>query len=194
MSFELDDWLPAPAIQVRHGRHSGAPPEALWEAAQRVRLGETGLLGRLIRWRIPGTAPEIGFGQLFREPPFTILEEREHALLSGVVGRIWTLRRDYPHLGDPEQFRGWSERGTARVLFANWAASSDANTASLHSEVRVDVFGAQGRLGLAAVRPLISGFHHLVGSEGIAAAVRLAEKALERSGSGGNRSGSRRLA
>ena len=36
--------------------------------------------------------------------------------------------------------------------------------------------GAQGRLGLAAVRPLVKRFQQLVGSEGIAAAVRLAER------------------
>ncbi len=192
MSFELDDWLPAPAIRVRHERRSSAAPERLWNAAQSVRIGDTALLGRLIRWRIPGTSADLAFGRLFREPPFMVLEEREDALLSGVVGRIWTLRRDYPQLHDPEQFREWSERGTARVLFANWTAADDTSTASLHSEVRVDVFGAQGTLGLAAVRPLISGFQNLVGSEGITAAVRLAEEEPERSGR--QRSGSRRLA
>ncbi len=40
--------------------------------------------------------------------------------MSGIVGRIWTLRRDYPELRDPEEFRAWSTPGTARVVFANW--------------------------------------------------------------------------
>jgi len=39
----------------------------------------------------------------------------------------------------------------------------------------VQAVGAQGRFGVAAVRPLVAGFGALVGSEGIAAAVRRAE-------------------
>ena len=43
------------------------------------------------------------------------------------------------------------------------------------SETRVQAIGAQGRLGLAAVRPLVNAFQSLVGSDGIEAAVRGAE-------------------
>jgi len=43
--------------------------------------------------------------------------------------------------------------------------------------VRVQAFGAQGRLGLAAVRPLVRRFHQLIGTDGIAAAVRRAPSA-----------------
>jgi hypothetical protein len=42
-------------------------------------------------------------------------------------------------------------------------------------EARVRGIGAKGRIGVAAVRPLVSRFQQLVGSEGIQAAVRLAE-------------------
>ncbi len=175
MSFELDAWLPSPAVRVTHERHSSAPADRLWAAARALRVGDAGLLGRLIRWRIPGTTAELEFDQLFREPPFTVLDEREDGLLSGLVGRIWTLRRDYPRIAAPSDFKTWSDRGTARVLFATWAESLDRGGGSLRSEVRLEVFGGQGRIGLAAVRPLISGFHHLVGVDGIEAAVRLAE-------------------
>ncbi len=194
MSFELDRWLAAPAVRVTHEGFSTADADRLWAGTREVRIGDTGMLGRLIRWRIPGTTAELEFDRLFREPPFIALDERDDGLLSGLVGRIWTLRRDYPRLDDPEQFRKWSERGTARVLFATWVEPRSPHGAALCSEVRVEAFGRQGMLGLAAVRPLISGFHHLVGSEGIAAAVRAAETAPERSGSGRERSGGRRLA
>ena len=96
-------------------------------------------------------------------------------LISGVVGRIWTLRRDYPKLSEAAEFRSWSRPGTARVLFANWVTESDSGRAVLASESRVAAVGVQGRIGLAAVRPLISTFQNLVGSDGIEAAVRLAE-------------------
>lgn len=142
-----------------------------------MRLSDAGLLGRLVRWRIPGTPAGISFQELFRSPPFIVLaEEEDGSLLSGLVGRIWTLRRDYPRLSDPEEFRGWSVPGTARVLFANWVEEAPRGGATLHAEVRVRSYGTQGRMGVAAVRPLVAAFGHLVGSDGIEAAVRRAER------------------
>ncbi|MBV9195020.1 MAG: hypothetical protein JO168_12815 [Solirubrobacterales bacterium] len=117
---------------------------------------------------------------MFRNPPFMVLEEDEGALVSGLVGRIWTLRRDYPTLTDPHEFRVWARPGTARVVFAHWVDAPGDGRTTLHSEARVEAIGAQGRLGLAAVRPLVRGFHHLIGSEGIATAVRQAERQLQR--------------
>jgi hypothetical protein len=172
---DLDRWIESPILRVRHERSARVPSERLWEAALSVRLRDTGLLGRLVRWRIPGTEPELEYDRLFRSPPFTVLEERPGLLVSGLVGRIWTPQRDYPLLEDPDAFRDWRRRGTARVLIATWAAADGAGGGRLVSESRVDAFGPQGRLGLAAVRPLVAGFHGLVASDGIAAAVRLAE-------------------
>ncbi len=177
MAVDLDRWLPSPALRVAHSRASSASVDELWAAARAVRIREAGLLGRLIRWRIPGTSAQITFDELFRQPPFLVLEEgQETALVSGMVGRIWTLRRDYPRLSDPGEFRDWSARGTARVLFANWATDEGDGRARLASEARVEAIGAQGRLGVAAVRPLVSAFQHLIGSEGLALAVRRAER------------------
>ncbi len=91
-----------------------------------MRLADAALLGRLVRWRIPGLRPDTSFDQLFRQPPFMVLEEGEMALVSGLVGRIWTLRRDYPQLRDPEEYLAWSRRGSARVLFAHWVEPTPA--------------------------------------------------------------------
>lgn len=174
---DLDQWLPNPALRIVHCRESSASADQLWAAAQAVRVCDTGLLGRLIRWRIPGTPGELTLEELFRRPPFLVLDGGEdHALVSGLVGRIWTIRRDYPRLSDPEEFRGWRKPGTARVLFAHWLAEEADGHTLLSSEARVDTSGRQGRMGLAAVRPLIASFHGLIGSDGIAAAVRRAER------------------
>jgi hypothetical protein len=171
---DLDFWLPEPSIRVAHRRATTAPPERLWEAAREVRLSDARLLGRLVRWRIPGLAPNLAFDEMFRAPPFLVLtEEPGRALVSGLVGRIWTLRRDYPRLRDPDEFRAWSTPGTARVLFANWVR---ANPTELHAEVRVEAIGAQGRVGVAAVRPLVSAFANLIGNDGLEAALRRAER------------------
>jgi hypothetical protein len=172
---DLDRWLPDPGLQVHHSRAAQADPDRLWAAAQAVRVDQTGLLGRLIRWRLPGTPPELEFDALFRSPPFVVLDEGERFVVSGMAGRIWTLRRDYPRLENPDAFEEWQRRGTVRVLFAHWVTSGEAGTSALHSEARVSAIGSRGSLGLRAVRPLVGRFHGLIGSEGIAAAIRAAE-------------------
>ncbi len=148
----------------------------LWTAARTVRLADTRRLGRLIRLRIPGLDPDLTIDQMFRSPPFNVLEDGERSLVSGLVGRIWTVRRDYPSLPGPEEFRTWSERGTVRVLFANWVQAMDGGRSALVSETRVDTVDWRGRVGLAAVRPLIAGSHALISSDGINAALARAER------------------
>jgi hypothetical protein len=172
----LDAWLPDPALRVIHRRESSVSAAELWQAAREVRLSETARLGRLVRWRIPNLARNLGYDDLFRQPPFLVLEEGEHALVSGLVGRIWTLRRDYPTLDTPQAFADWSKGGTARVVIANWAVERPGGGSALVAEARVEPIGAQGRLGVAAVRPVVRAFQNLVGSDGINAAVRRAER------------------
>ena len=173
--LQLDAWLPDPAVRVVHRRQSSASPERLWQAAHEIRLSDTRVLGRLVRWRIPGLAARASFYDIFRHDPFMAITESDGALVSGLVGRIWTLRRDYPKLGDVDQYREWSTPGTAKVLFANWVEPVRPGHAALSAEVRVQAFGTQGRIGLTSVRPMIRAFQGLVGSEALAAAVRRAE-------------------
>ncbi|PZS13660.1 MAG: hypothetical protein DLM64_03045 [Solirubrobacterales bacterium] len=175
--LDLDHWLSAPTVRVTHRRESTAKPDGLWKAACAVRLSEASLLGRLVRWRIPGLAPDLSFENLFRHDPFLVLaDNHERALVSGLVGRIWTLRRDYPQLSDPEEFRQWSMRGSARVLFANWVEPLPSGGAVLRSETRVQAIGTQGRLGLATLRPVVRAAEQLIASDGLQAAVQRAER------------------
>ncbi len=167
---DLDEWLPDPDLRVHHRRATGAEPDELWRAAQAVRLQDARMLGRLVRWRIPGLVPSTSFGELFTNPPFIVLEHQPHALVAGLVGKIWTLRRDYPLLSGPDEFRAWSKRGTARVVFGHWVEPDGA----LNVEARVAAIGVEGRVGLAAVRPLVSRSHRLIASDGLEAAVRRA--------------------
>ncbi|HEX3691235.1 MAG TPA: hypothetical protein VHV28_16155 [Solirubrobacteraceae bacterium] len=172
---DLDTWLAKPALRVVHRRESTVTAAELWQAAREVQLAETTVLGRIVRWRIPGLARSLRYDELFRQPPFLALEEGEHSLVSGLVGRIWTPRRDYPELSSPEEFENWSKGGTARVVIATWAEDRDGGSV-LTAEARVEAIGAQGRLGVAAVRPVVRAFQNLVGSDGISAAVRRAER------------------
>jgi hypothetical protein len=171
----LDDWLEKPSIRTHHRRSAAAPDDELWRAAQELRLDETRALGPLVRWRIPGTPAGQTFGKLFRTYPFTVLEEGERMLVSGLCGRIWTLARDYPALDGGGEFRDWDESGTVRVIFAHWAAPLTDGTAELVSEARVQPVDRGAARRLRALWAVVGPFERLVGAEALTAAVRRAE-------------------
>jgi hypothetical protein len=174
----LDAWLDAPQVRTRHSRRAAAPAEALWEQASRVRLSDTRTLGRLVRWRIPGLAAELTYHELFRSYPFTVLQEDDGLLLSGLCGRIWTLARDYPRLDDADAFADWDEPGTVRVLFAHWVAPTADGGAELVSEARVQPTDRLASLRLRALWSVIAPFERLVGAEPLSLAIRRAEGAV----------------
>jgi hypothetical protein len=171
----LDAWLPAATIRTQHQLISTAPPGRLWESARAVRLADTRTLGRLVRWRIPGTDAGSTFDQLLRGYPFTVLEEGEHLIVSGLCGRIWTLARDYPRLGAPAAFRAWRVPGTVRVLIAHWVEPLKDGRTQIVSEARVAAVDRTAALRLRALWLVIGPFDHLVGAEGLTVAVRRAE-------------------
>jgi hypothetical protein len=180
----LDRWLPEPAIRTHHRRGSSGDPTQLWSAALTVKLSDTQLLGKLVRWRIPGTSPDQSFDELFRTYPFTILEEDEGLLISGLCGRIWTLARDYPELAGPEAFREWNKSGTVRVLFAHWVERGEHDQLELVSEARVQPVDARAERRLRVLWALIGPFEGLVGTEALKAAVQRAENGAPHSQDG----------
>jgi hypothetical protein len=173
-AFELDDWLPDPAVRTRHQRRAAAPPDDLWSAARELRLSETGTLGRLVRWRIPGTSPDQTFRGLLAEYPFVLLAEGERWSMSGLCGRIWTLNRDYPRLDGPEAFRSWNEPCTVRVLFAHWV-EGDRDASTIHSEARVAPVDRAAELRLRSLWLVVGVFERLIGAESLALAAARAE-------------------
>lgn len=175
MGEVLDHWLPDPVIASRHRRAVAADPAALWEAAKGIRLEETRRLGPLISWRIPGVQGSMTYHELFRAYPFSVLEESEHGLVSGLCGRIWTLARDYPELDGPQAFERWDEGGTVRVAFAHGVRPLDDGRAELWSEARVQPVDTSARLRLKAVWAVVGPFERLVGAEPLALAARRAE-------------------
>jgi hypothetical protein len=167
----LDAWLPEPVVRTHHRRTADSEPDALWRAANGVRLTDTRTLGRLVRWRIPDLRSDLTYGELFRAYPFTVLDEGEHHLLAGLCGRIWTLARDYPRLDAPDEFAGWDEPGTVRVLFGHWVEETNDGSA-LVSEARVAPVDRTAGLRLRALWKVIGPFERLVGAEAIAVAER----------------------
>jgi hypothetical protein len=149
---------------------------ALWDAALRLRLEETGPLGHLVRWRIPGLRAGVTYRALFAEHPFTVLGEGDGWSVSGLAGRIWTLRRDYPRLPDADAFAAWDRRGTVRVLFAHWVAADGDGRSALYSEARVRPVDRHAALRLRALWALVGPWERLIGGEGLARAARRAER------------------
>jgi hypothetical protein len=173
---DLDAWLPRPAVRTHHRRSAAVAPDALWRAARDIRIGETRALGRLVRWRIPGTPGERTYNQLLRAYPFTVLDEGAEHLVTGLCGRIWTLARDYPRLAGPDDFAGWDEPGTVRVLFGHWVEQVDGG-AALVSEARVQPTDRTSALRLKALWKVIGPFERLVGGEALGAATARSQRA-----------------
>ena len=180
----LDRWLPEPAIRIHHRRGSLVDPTRLWRAARTLRLSDTQLLGRLIRWRIPGTSADQSFDQLFRTYPFIVLEEDEGLLISGLCGRIWTLARDYPELAGPQGFGEWDRSGTVRVLFAHWGERGEGDESQLVYEARVQPVDSRAERRLRVLWALVGPFEARAGTEALKAAVRRAENGVPRSHDG----------
>lgn len=169
----LRAWLPDAQVVTHHRRAAPAAPADLWAAARSVRLDDTGALGRLVRWRIPGTPAELPYAELFARPPFTVLEEGEDWSVSGLCGRIWTLARDYPELRDRDEFLHWATPGTVRVGFAHWVQPADEG-AALCSEARVQAVDRRAALRLRSLWLAVGPFERLIGAEPLALAARRA--------------------
>ncbi|MDQ3678122.1 MAG: hypothetical protein M3401_15220 [Actinomycetota bacterium] len=173
---DLDAWVPTPQVRTRHRRDAAADADALWEAARSVRLNDTRTIGRLVRWRIPGVAADQTFGGLFAAEPFTVLAEGERWSISGLVGRIWTLARDYPRLDEPRDFRAWSAPRTVRVLMAHWVEEGADGRNALVSEARVEPTDRVAAARLGALWLVVGPFERLIGAEPLTVAAARAER------------------
>ena len=96
--------------------------------------------------------------------------------MSGLAGRIWTVKRDYPRLADADAFRAWDRPGTVRVLFAHWVEEADDGRHALVSEARVQANDRRSSLRVRGVWAAVAGFERLIGGEALRVAVRRAER------------------
>lgn len=148
----------------------------LWDAAATVQVCDARALGSVVRWRVPGTPRDLTFRELFRRYPFTVLAEGERWSVSGLCGRVWTLRRDYPALDGAEDFVAWDEPGTVRVLFAHWVEGAKDGRAALVSESRVEAVDRSAAVRLRALWAVVGRFERLIGGEALRLAAARAER------------------
>src|SRR4051794_1341384 len=171
----IERWAGRPVVRSHHRRVANADPEALWQAARSVRLDETRALGRLVRWRIPGTPAGITYQELFRRYPFTPLEQGDTYAISGLCGKIWTLQRDYPRLSGAADYEAWDVRDTVRVLVAHWTRPTADGRAELPGEARVEPIGRRAALRVRSLWAVMGTFERLIGAEPLVVAQRRAE-------------------
>jgi hypothetical protein len=174
-AVDLDRRLPDPAVRTHHRREAATDPAILWAAAESVRIGESGLLGRLVRWRVPGATRDQTYREMFTTDPFLVLDEGEHYLLAGLCGTIWTTHPLLSPLTRPSEFREWRVPGTVRVMFAQWTEPA-RDGAALVSEVRVTPVDQHAQRRLRGPWPLIGRFEGLIGSEPLRLAVCRSQK------------------
>jgi hypothetical protein len=175
--IDLDAWLPDPQVRGSHRRRARADADELWRAASEVTIAEAPRLGRAVRWRIPDTPPEALFRDVLRTYPFAVLAEGDGWSVSGLCGRLWTLRRDYPRLETPDDFLRWEEPGTVRVLLADWVEAEGDGRATVCNESRISPVDRGAALRLRALWAIVGGLERLVGGEALGAATRRAEQA-----------------
>jgi hypothetical protein len=142
-----------------------------------VRLRDAPVLGRAVRWRIPGTSPDLSFRDLFRQYPFAVIAEGARWSVSGMCGRVWTLRRDYPRIEGADDFLAWEEGGTVRVLLAHWIERDSLGRHALVSEARIKPVDRQAGLRMRALWAVVGHFERLIGGEALQIAARRAEAA-----------------
>ena len=174
MESDLDAWLPDAQIRTFHRRKARASADELWQAAETVQVCEAPTLGRIVRWRIPGTPGDIPFRDVFRRYPFTVLDEGEHWSVSGLCGKIWTLRRDYPRIEGADEFLAWDRPDTVRVVFGHWV-EEDGDRATLVSETRIQPVDRRARLRTRALWTALGRFERSIGGEVLRVAARRAE-------------------
>jgi hypothetical protein len=174
MHPDLDTWLPDPQVRTLHRRFAGTDADRLWDAAESVRLRDAPVLGRAVRWRIPGTSSDLSFWDLFRQYPFSVIAEGARWSVSGMCGRIWTLRRDYPRIDGAKDFLAWEEPGTARVLLAHWIEGNGQGQSALVSETRIKPVDGHARLRIRALWALVGHFEPLIQREALRSATQRA--------------------
>ena len=125
----------------------------------------------------PAPSPDLSFRDLFRQYPFTVIDEGARWSVSGMCGRIWTLRRDYPRIEGADDFLAWDQRGTVRVLLAHWIEPDGPGRNAVVSEGRIKPVNGQAGLRLRALWAVVGHFDRVIGGEVLRVAVRRAAEA-----------------
>jgi hypothetical protein len=122
----IDELLPAPHFREHHERRIAAPPAAVWQAVQDLRLRDLALsralMGvRMLPARLAGReqASRMADSRLLDGGPVTVLaSDPDHAVLGGGVMQPWKLTGgEEPPVLDVPALQAFSEPGWVKVGF-----------------------------------------------------------------------------
>ncbi len=142
----IDDVLPQYDFSERHETLVPAPEEVVRRAIEEWRPDESFLWRALLRLRGLGR-PAGSLREWAEASGFLRLAEDENEVVYGQVGRFWALdeRRAMLSPTTPEEFRGFSDPGSAAaVMNVRLEALAPART-RLSTETRVRALGGQAR-------------------------------------------------
>lgn len=147
-----------------HVQRVEVSPERLWHAAQTVRVRDTLTLRPLIALRFGPYAPspDTTFRELFRRPPFTLLEESTHSSISGLAGRLWALGGAFAAIEGAEDYAAFAEPGTAKVALLNQVRPNGRSGSEIVSEGRVWCTDRSARLRFTPFWALVGPFSRFI--------------------------------
>jgi hypothetical protein len=126
--------------------------------------------------RLGDDAPAVDtrFRELFRRPPFVLLEEGERWSASGLAGRLWARRGGLARLERPEEYRAWAKPGTARVALLNAVLPRPGGGSEIVTETRVRCVDRRALIRFRPYWTVMGPFSRFIRIDLLAAAVRRA--------------------
>ena len=154
----LDELLPAPHFRERHERCIAAPPAAVWQAVQELRLGDLALTRALMGIRLlpalvlgRGPLTRMVSGRLLEHGPVPVLAvDPDRAVVSGGLLQPWKLTGgEEPPPLDAPALQAFAEPGWVKTGF-DFVIEPDGAGARLTTETRVTATdpGTRARFGL----------------------------------------------
>jgi hypothetical protein len=151
MAITLDDVVPDPQFRERHERRIAAPPAAVWDALQELRLSDTTLSRalmaiRLLPARLAGRRPTMASGRLLETGPLPRLGgEPGRCIVAGGVMQPWKLTGgDDPPALDAVQLRAFERPGWVKAAF-DFVLEPDGDGTLVSTETRVSATDARTR-------------------------------------------------
>jgi hypothetical protein len=151
MPLTLDDLVPQPDFSERHELRIAAPPTAVWEALQEIRLADGGLsrtlMGvRLLPARLVGRHSRMVSGRLLEEGPVPVLgTDPGRSVVAGGAMQPWKLTGggDPPAL-DAAELRAFAQPGWVKAAF-DFVLEPDGDGTRVSTETRVSATDASTR-------------------------------------------------
>jgi hypothetical protein len=161
MALTLDDLVPQPDFSERHELRIAAPPAAVWEALQDIRLADTvlsrTLMGiRLLPARLAGRSTRMVSGRLLEEGPVPVLgTDPRRSIVAGGAMQPWKLTGgEEPPPLDAAQLRAFAQPGWVKAAF-DFVLEPDGDGTRVSTETRVSATDAGTRVRFALYWKLI---------------------------------------